>query len=93
MSPPHGYETADTTPSFDWSDVSDPTGVTYRLQIAYDYNFTSLVRDKGGLATSDYTLDALEALDNGSYYWRVCAVDGLGHQSTWTSGWLITIAA
>jgi hypothetical protein len=93
VSPPHGYETADTTPSFDWSDVSDPTGVTYRLQIAYDYNFTSLVRDKGGLATSDYTLAALEALDNGSYYWRVCAVDGLGHQSTWTSGWLITIAA
>ncbi|MBN2097978.1 MAG: leucine-rich repeat domain-containing protein [Dehalococcoidia bacterium] len=90
-SPPHGYQTEDTTPSFDWSSVSDPAGVTYWLQIAYDYGFTSLVLDKDGLATSDYTLSELEALADGKYYWRVCAVDGLGHQSAWTSGWGITV--
>ncbi|MBN2098516.1 MAG: leucine-rich repeat domain-containing protein [Dehalococcoidia bacterium] len=91
-SPPHGYTTDDTTPSFDWSNVSDPTGVTYRLQIAYDYSFSSLALDKDSLTVSEYTLDELEALADGSHYWRVCAVDGLGHQSAWTSGWLLTVA-
>jgi len=65
--------------------------VSYWLQIANDYDFSSLVLDKDGLAVSEYTLTEGEALANGAYYWRVCAVDGLARQSDWTSGWSITV--
>jgi hypothetical protein len=61
--------------------------VTYWLQIAYNYSFSSLVLNKQGLVTSDYTLAQVEALADGKYYWRVCAVDGLGHQTAWNTGW------
>ena len=91
VSPVSGFETDDTTPSFDWSDVCAPSGVSYWLQIAYDYGFSSLVLDASGLAVSEYTLTEGGALADGKYYWRICARDGLGRQSEWTAGWSITI--
>jgi len=74
---------------FDWSDVTDPSGVTYTLQIASDANFTAMVLEKTGLAESQYALTQMEKLEStkqgAPYYWRVRAVDGAGNASDWTA--------
>lgn len=73
---------------FDWADVTDPSGITYTLQIATDENFTSVVLEKTDLADSKYTLTAAEKLEKRSeetpYYWRVKATDGAYNESGWT---------
>ena len=70
---------------FDWEDVTDPSGVTYTLQIASSSDFTSLVLEKKGLTESEYTLTKAESLQStereAPYYWRVKAVDGASNES------------
>jgi len=75
---------------FDWEDVSDPSGVTYTLQVATDDKFTtqSIVVEKTELAKSEYTLAKEKKLKSTTreapYYWRVQAVDGAANESGWT---------
>jgi hypothetical protein len=80
---------ADSLAYFDWSDVTDPSGVTYTLQIAADANFTVMVLEKTGLAESQYGLTEVEKLKSTSkespYYWRVRAIDGAENASDWTT--------
>jgi hypothetical protein len=90
---------------FDWTDVTDPSGVTYQLQVAVDVDFTNLVIVKQGITLSEYTVTKAEKLQNTSgdspYYWRVRAVDGAGNAGNWTSpgafhvglirGWLLYV--
>ncbi len=74
--------------SFDWGDVTDPSGITYVLQIGADSDFSSLVLEKRGLTASEYTLSADEragmVAGEVAYYWRVRAVDGTASESDWT---------
>jgi PGF-pre-PGF domain-containing protein len=77
--PPDGHLTTDATPSFDWSDISDPSGVTYELVIDNDADFDSPILEKRGIEKSSYTLSADEALPKDTYFWRVRAVDGAGN--------------
>lgn len=74
--------------TFDWGDVSDPSGITYVLQVAADSDFTALVLEKEELADSEYTPDSQESLGlvrkETPYYWRVKAVDGTFSESYWT---------
>jgi len=73
---------------FDWEDVDDPSGVTYTLQIATDEDFTSLLLEKEGLTSSEYTVAEEEKLTptkkEAPYYWRVKAIDGASNESGWT---------
>lgn len=77
--------------AFDWDDVTDPSGVTYSLQVATDQSFSSssLVLSKTDITDSGYTLTKEEKLPStdkdAPYYWRVQAVDGAGNQSGWTT--------
>ena len=78
------------TPKFEWSAVSDDSGVHYRLQIASSANVTTAgfvepVLSKQGLVGTNYTLNATEALPQGTYYWIVQAVDGAQNESPWTT--------
>ncbi len=74
---------------FDWEDVTDPSGVTYTLQVATDAAFTSLVLKKKGLTVSDYTITEEEKLKSVKkkepYYWRVRALDGASNESEWST--------
>jgi hypothetical protein len=74
------------TPKFEWSPVSDDSGVHYRLQIATSEDFaaSSLVASETGLTETSYTLNATQALPQGTYYWAVQAVDGAQNESPWT---------
>ena len=76
---------------FDWEDVTDPSGVTFVLQVARDKGFADMVIKKRGLAESQYTMsqtedEMLESTKKAAnYWWRVKAVDGAGNESRWTS--------
>jgi hypothetical protein len=82
ISPIDNDVTNDTTPSFDWSDVSDPSGVTYEIQVG--------VISRSGITSSGYTLDT--ALDYGTYIWKVRAKDGAGNLGNWSPSRTLTIA-
>jgi hypothetical protein len=88
LSPGDGTTTT-STPTLDWSDVTDASGVTYELQVDNDADFSS--PGEGSLSASEYTLTAEQALPSGTYYWRVRAVDGAGNASTWTTAWSFTV--
>jgi len=76
LSPLNGDNVRDNTPTFDWSDVTDPSGVSYMLEVAADNAFTLIGLSKTSLTTSSYTLTSAEPLPNGTYYWHVRAIDG-----------------
>lgn len=77
------------TPTFEWSAVSDDSGVSYNLQIATSANVTATgefvepIISVNGLAGTSYTVT--EALPHGIYYWIVQAVDGAENGSGWTA--------
>jgi hypothetical protein len=67
--------------TFAWTDVFDPSGVTYILEIDNDLSFFPLAPGmrKTGLTQPTCTM----RLEPGTYYWRVKAVDGAGNESEW----------
>jgi hypothetical protein len=73
-----------TRVSFDWSDVSDPSGVFYTLEVSDQSNFVNILSSHAKLTDSKYSLTEAEALPNGEYFWRVRATDGAGNSSDWT---------
>ena len=81
---------AESLAYFDWGSVTDPSGVTYTLQISNDGQFSRsfLVLEKVGLSTSEYLLSEEEKLEStkkdAPYYWRVKTVDGAGNETTST---------
>jgi len=77
-------------PTFEWSEVEDPSGVYYSLQIATSANvtdtgFVDYVFSIEGLVETSYTLNETAALTYDTYYWIVQAVDGAGNAGNWTS--------
>jgi hypothetical protein len=94
ISPPDGDRVGfigKVRPTFEWSEVSDDSGVYYSLQIATSKNLTANgefvdpVVSKQGLVGTNYTLDKTEGLPYGNYYWIVQAVDGAENESGWTT--------
>ena len=80
----------EVTPTFEWSEVSDDSGVRYSLHIATSKNvttngeFVDPLVSVAGLAETSYTVDETEALPYGTYYWTVQAADGAENESGWT---------
>jgi len=78
----------EVTPTFEWSEVSDESGVAYySLQIATsaDFSTSSVVVSVTGLTGTSYTLQETEALPLGTYYWIVQAVDDAENESGWSA--------
>jgi hypothetical protein len=79
------------TPTLEWSEVSDDSGVRYSLQIATSDNVTATgefvdpLVSVSNIVGTHYTLNATEALPYGTYYWIVQAVDGAKNKSAWTA--------
>ncbi len=81
----------DVKVTFDWTDVSDPSGVYYILEVSSQSNFASTLLKIDKLTQSEYTLTEAEALSHGEYYWRVKAVDEAGNAGNWTAPALIKV--
>jgi hypothetical protein len=71
-------------PTFQWSGVSDPSGVSYSIQIATspDFDPSSVLVSLKGLTGTSYTL-ASDPLPYGTYYWTVQAMDGAENEGGW----------
>jgi len=79
----------------DWEDVTDPSGVSYTLQIASGIDFDAIVLEKKGLIDSEYHItieDGLESTDKENpYYWRVKAIEDAFNESEWTQSGLLYV--
>ncbi|MFC1950711.1 hypothetical protein ACFLWD_03530, partial [Chloroflexota bacterium] len=78
--------------SLDWEDVTDPSGVTYTLQVAADSLFSSIALEKVGLTLSGYTITeaeretlALTEEEETTYYWQVKAIDSASNEGEWST--------
>src|SRR5690606_6082251 len=80
LSPGDGMVTSANNVQLFWSNVSDlVSAVTYELLVATNPDFTSTVIDQAGIVASNYTHDT--PLPDGTYYWKVRAVDGENNAS------------
>lgn len=72
---------------FEWTPVSDPSGVTYTLEIAEDSAFTNVIMSQANIVANyiDITEDSkmLPGREK-PYYWRVKAVDRASNESGWS---------
>lgn len=81
---------ADSEAFFDWEDITDPSGVTYIIEVATDPAFSStyLVLQEKGLLASEFTVPTQKRLNavtpEAPYYWRVRAVDLASNEGEWT---------
>jgi len=78
--------------TFQWSAVTDPSGVGYTIEAALDPGFNNISFIKDKIATNSYTLEEIEALPHGEYYWRVRAVDGAANEGDWSSSAVLKIS-
>jgi hypothetical protein len=79
--------TAEVEVYLDWEEVTDPSGVSYTLQVASDAYFDDVVLEKEGLLYSEYVVTGEEKLDStekSAYYWRLKAVDGAFNEGEWS---------
>ncbi len=81
--------TGNATPTFRWSAAVSESAVSYELQIDSDPEFSNPIVDKTNLNNTRCTLSKAEALPQGTYYWRVKAVDAAGNASDWMAPWTI----
>jgi len=72
---------------FEWTPVSDPSGVTYTMEIAEDSKFTNIIMSQANIVANyiDITEDSkmLPGKDK-PYYWRVKAIDRASNESGWS---------
>ncbi len=82
LSPSDGTKTNVASQTFDWSDVTDPSGITYEIWIDNDSDFSS-PENLENISNSQY--DTTLADEN--YFWRVKVYDGVANENesdTWT---------
>jgi subtilisin family serine protease len=90
ISPADGTSTGNARPTFDWNDVTDPSGVTYQIQIDNSGSgFPSPEINQSSLSTSSFTPSS--SLPIGTYSWRVRASDGAGNIA-WSAVWTVTVS-
>jgi hypothetical protein len=79
------------TPTFEWSEVSDDSGVCYNLRIATSATVTATgeladpLVSVTGLGETSYSLEEKDALSYGTYYWTVQSVDGAENEGEWSA--------
>ena len=72
-----------------WTAVSDPTGIiAYNWQVSSSSAFTSVLLQN---STNGATQDSVSGLADGTYFWRVQAVNGAFEQGAWSQPRSVTI--
>jgi hypothetical protein len=94
VSPANNASTNNATPTFSWSSVSDPNGVTYTLQYGpkqMNCSAASFTTTQSGLTSTSFTPGS--NLSDGTYCWRVEAVDGASNESGYSSARTLMISS
>jgi len=87
IAPSDGSTNIPITQTFEWNAVN--TATEYRLQLAYDMNFSNLARDNQGSFTSFQHTNLDPEI---TYFWRVNATNGTNF-SDWSNIWSFTTMA
>ncbi|MCX7918723.1 MAG: hypothetical protein N3A72_03750 [bacterium] len=90
LAPPNASSTSNHTPTFIWSDATDPDGgpVVYSIEVSTTISFANIVYTSGfGSAT---TATPSSELAKGLYYWRVISRDTSLAQNT-SATWSVTL--
>ncbi len=85
ISPVNGATNVSLNPLMDWGDVTSAT--SYRLQIAIDVNFNSIILDQPGISNSNFTVPSPILGINTLYFWRVDASNLTG-EGPWSLIWI-----
>src|SRR5438105_4514114 len=73
-----------------WSAVSDSAGiVAYNWQVSSSSTFSPVVKQNS--TNGNVTSDTVSGLTNGTYFWRVQAVDGSFNQGAWSQTQSFTV--
>ncbi len=83
VSPANASSSYCPSPVLTWSQVTDVSGVTYKMQIDNNVTFASPLLTVPGVPSNIYSVSP--ALAAGTYYWRVKAINGVGNQSDYSS--------
>ncbi|HVP80105.1 MAG TPA: hypothetical protein VMV04_19665 [Thermodesulfobacteriota bacterium] len=86
-SPANGATNVSTTPTLSWNKVS--CAINYRLQIANDSSFQSMVLDQNGITDTSYQVLSGLLSNSKTYYWRVNA-NNAGGTNAWSLFWSFT---
>ena len=82
---PNGSTLRSGEVTFKWQGSTGNTGYTYTLEISETADFTTTTNPPyEGIPGSSKTLTEEEALDKGTYYWRIKIVDDYGNESPWS---------
>jgi hypothetical protein len=76
-------------PTLKWTGVTDPSGVTYTLEVDTSSDFSQPILQITDINGTSYTLTSAQALSRGEYYWRLEAIDGASNESGWPQPWLL----
>ena len=87
VSPAAGENLNDNRPLLVWQHVADPSGVKYDVQVDNDNDFSSPAVRENLIENENFRITA--GLPDGTWYWRVRAVDGAGHASSWSQSWFV----
>src|SRR5690349_22513200 len=88
LSPADGAVIGEPSP-ISWSAVTDPSGiVAYNWQVSSSSAFTSVLIQS---STNGATQDTLSGLADGTYFWRVQAINGQFVQGAWSQPRSFTI--
>ena len=87
QSPGSGDKISDNQPVFEWSSVSDTSGVTYIFELTSgDFAAPRFVAVVGSPS-----ITPLDPLPDGDYMWRVYAVDGAGRTGNFSTVFNLTV--
>ena len=92
LAPPNNAILSYSYPYFDWTDVSDISGITYAIQLSSDASFPNGVfYSTGSHMNFAELIGKTTGLNDNTYYWRVRAIDDVGNESPWSEVWSVTI--
>lgn len=77
--PADGFVTNDTTPTFTWGTVAGAN--RYTVELSTESDFDPLLIPAATVTVGTYTVPAASAMTNGTYYWRVTALDAASNTS------------
>ena len=92
LEPADGAQDLQPTPVFRWSEVTDPSGVAYELEIAFGtVDFTNLAFTADRILARVFALPADRALAPGDYVWHVRASDGFSNTGDFSDSFTFNV--